>query len=215
MPLEGDQRDHEDMLARVETALAGPRLQDGSSDFDLNQDGADPSWKFRPAAVLVPIISAADGPKLVLTKRAAHLKHHPGQVSFPGGKVETSDNSVEDAALREAFEEIGLRRKHARLIGRLPCHKTVTGFEVHPVVAEISTDFASLGDPGEVEEVFQVPLEHVLNPANYFIEGRVWMGKPRRYFVVPYGPYYIWGATARMLRLLAETVGRDGHANHG
>lgn len=215
MPLEGVQRDHDNILARISTALATPSSQDGSSDFDLNNDGADASWKFRPAAVLVPIIPAPEGPRLVLTKRAAHLKHHPGQVSFPGGKVETSDNSVEDAALREAFEEIGLSRKHARLIGRLPCHKTVTGFEVHPVVAEISTDFASLNDPGEVEEVFQVPLDHVLNPANYFIEGRIWMGKPRRYYVVPYGPYYIWGATARMLRLLAETVGQDRHADHG
>ncbi|PLS22868.1 CoA pyrophosphatase [Neptunicoccus cionae] len=214
MPLEGERPEHENLLARVETALASPSAEGGSSDFDLNQDGADASWKFRPAAVLVPIIPAPEGPKLVLTKRAAHLKHHPGQVSFPGGKVETSDDSVEDAALREAFEEIGLNRKHARLIGRLPCHKTVTGFEVHPVVAEISTDFASLSDPGEVEEVFQVPLEHVLNPANYFIEGRIWMGKKRRYYVVPYGPYYIWGATARMLRLLAETVGQAGHDNH-
>lgn len=213
MPLEADIAGEFDDLARIESALAAPDTHLGSSDFDLNQDGADPSWKFRPAAVLVPLFLSPDGPKLILTKRAAHLKHHPGQVAFPGGKVDASDASIEDAAFREAYEEIGLLRKQTRRIGTLPLHKTVTGFEVHPIVATVSPDFVSRSDPGEVAEVFQVPLEHVLDPANYFIEGRVWMGKPRRYYVVPYGPYYIWGATARMLRLFAEKLGQSD-ANH-
>lgn len=193
-------------LDQIKRATGGDLAHLASSDFDLNADIPLPRASYKPAAVMVPILDAADGLRVILTRRAAHLKHHPGQIAFPGGKVDATDQSVEDAALREAWEEIGLQARQAELIGKLPLHRTVTGFEVQPIVARVSPDFAPLSDPGEVEEVFSVPLSHVTNPANYFIEGRVWMGKPRRYYVVPFGPYYIWGATARMLRMFADRL---------
>lgn len=190
-----------DWPALLRDALARPGGE--SSDFDLNPGTVLPAGRtLRPASVLV----AVWGDRVVLTKRASHLKHHPGQIAFPGGKQDEADASPEDAALREAEEEIGLDRSSVTLWGRLPAHETVTGFAVTPIMAEISGPFTPRPDRGEVEEVFTVPLSHVLDPAHYLIEGRVWRGDWRRYYVVPWGPYYIWGATARMLRGLAARV---------
>ncbi len=193
-------------LEHMQQVLEGLQDVQPSSDFDLNHDMRPVGMKFRPAAVLVPIIERGDQVNLVLTKRSAALKHHPGQISFPGGKVDASDDSPVAAALREAREEIGLSGKHVELLGSLPNHETVTGFDVHPFVARIASTFRAVPEAGEVEEVFEVPLAHVLNPQNYLIEGRVWMGQQRWYYVAPYGPYYIWGATARMLRMLADRM---------
>ena len=178
--------------------------QKGSSDFDLNSDNPPANVTYRSAAVLIPIVARGRGLEVILTKRAAHLKHHPGQVSFPGGKVELSDKSAEAAAIREAWEEIGVMQEQVQILGRLPNHKTVTGFQVQPFVAAISADFQPHSDPNEVEEVFSVPLSHILNAENYLVQGRKWMGHQRWYYTVPYGPHYIWGATARMLRLFAD-----------
>lgn len=200
-------------LDQIKRATQGGFGNVMSSDFDLNADKPLERSRYKPAAVMVPILEHATGLRVILTRRAAHLKHHPGQIAFPGGKVDATDQSVEHAAFREAEEEIGLRRAQCERLGTLPLHRTVTGFEVQPIVARVDHDFAPMSDPGEVEEVFHVPLEHVLDPANYFIEGRVWMGKPRRYYVVPFGPYYIWGATARMLRMFADRV-EHSHETH-
>jgi 8-oxo-dGTP pyrophosphatase MutT (NUDIX family) len=176
-----------------------------SSDYDLNPEVSLPSGRpLRRAAVLVPVWDRPDGPRMILTKRSSHLKHHPGQVAFPGGKVDPSDPSPEAAALREAQEEIGLDPRKVRILGRLPVHETVTGFEVIPVLSVVESGFQPEAEPGEVDEVFSVPLDHVLNPANFMIESRIWRGQRRRYYVVPWGPYYIWGATARILRGLAD-----------
>jgi 8-oxo-dGTP pyrophosphatase MutT (NUDIX family) len=156
----------------------------------------------RPAAVLVAIWQD----RLILTKRASHLKHHPGQIAFPGGKVDATDANAEATALREAHEEIGLRSEMVTILGRLPPHETVTGFSMVPILAQVSGDFRAIPEPGEVDEVFSVPFSHVLNKDNFRIEQRLWRGEWRRYFTVPYGPYYIWGATARILRGLADRV---------
>ncbi len=189
--------------ARLRQLLARPEAV-ASSDYDLNPGIAlAPDRRLRPAAVLVAVRLDARCARVILTKRSSHLQHHPGQVAFPGGKIEADDPSPEGAALRESAEEIGLGPGLVTVLGRLPAHETVTGFSVTPVVGVIRGDFRPRPRAGEVEEVFDVPLSHVLDPANYRVEGRLWQGQLRRYYTVPFGPYYIWGATARILRSLA------------
>lgn len=194
----------EDRLRAALSRPAGP-----SSDFDLNP-GIRPATDKppRPAAVLVPVWLRDDGPRLILTKRSSHLKHHPGQIAFPGGKVDPGDASPAAAALRETHEEIGLPKERVEILGTLPVHETVTGFAITPFVGLIRGSFTPVPEAGEVEEVFSLPLSHVLTPARFAIERRQWMGVWRRYYAVPYGPYYIWGATARILRGLADRVGQ-------
>lgn len=194
-----------DLMTPLLDALS--RNGSASSDFDLNPDTVLPEGrKLRPAGVLVPIQVLDGAPHVILTKRSSHLKHHPGQIAFPGGKQDESDTDVVAAALREADEEIGLRPGNVRVLGSLPSHETVTSFSVTPVIGEVLEPFAFKPEPGEVDEVFRVPLKHVTDPANFLIEGRRWRGRMRHYYTVPYGPYYIWGATARILRGLAERV---------
>lgn len=177
-----------------------------SSDFDLNPAIRLPEGRrLRPAAVLVPVWLQENGPpRLILTKRASHLQHHPGQVALPGGKIDETDAGPEAAALREAEEEIGLPSSQVTALGRLPPHETVTGFTVTPILAVVRGPFVPVPEAGEVDEAFTVPFAHVMDPASYRIERRRWRGEWRRYYAVPWGPYYIWGATARILRGLAE-----------
>lgn len=194
-----------DLRQRLTRALAQQGA--GSSDFDLNPDLALPgARRLRPAGVLVAISLATDVPQVILTKRSSGLKHHPGQIAFPGGKVDAGDADVTAAALREAWEEIGLPQDLPEVIGHLPMHETVTSFEVTPVVALLHQGFDIRPEAGEVAEVFSVPLAHVLDPKNYIIASRSWRGTRRHYYTVPFGPYYIWGATARMLRNLAGVM---------
>lgn len=191
----------------LRSALARPAGT--SSDFDLNPGIAlPPGAVLRPAAVLVPVWLAGGTARVILTKRSSRLKHHPGQIALPGGKIDPTDAGPEAAALRETEEEIGLPRARVEIIGRLPKHETVTGFDVTPVLALVRGDFDPVPEAGEVDEVFAVPFAHVMDPARFRIERRRWRGEWRRYYAVPYGPYYIWGATARILRGLAERVSR-------
>ncbi len=184
---------------RLRTALRRPG--GASSDFDLNPAvDLPPGRTLFPAAVLVAVWQD----RLILTKRSSHLKHHPGQIAFPGGKVDATDASHEAAALREAQEEIGLAPEKVEILGRLATHETVTGFAMTPILGLVRDFFDPSPEAGEVDEVFTVPLSHVLNPDNFNIERRMWRGEWRRFYTVPYGPYYIWGATARILRGLAE-----------
>ena len=192
-------------LTQLEAALAKPSA--ASSDFDLNPDVVlPPGRKLRPAGVLVPIFCGDTGAEVYLTKRSSVLKHHPGQIAFPGGKQDSDDVDITRTALREASEEIGLDPTNVSVLGQMPPHETVTGFIVTPVLAQIRAPFTPVPERGEVDEVFSVPLTHVLDRSRYLIQSRHWRGSRRHYYTVPYGPYYIWGATARMLRTLAEAV---------
>lgn len=177
-----------------------------SSDFDLNTDQDRPPGRvIRPAAVLVAVCPDQE-PSVLLTKRSSRLKHHPGQIAFPGGKCDPGDADVVETALREAWEEVGLSPETVSVKGVLPPHETISNFSVTPVLAQIDVPLTPVPEAGEVDEVFRVPLSHVLDPTRYSVQSRLWRGRWRRYHTVPYGPYYIWGATAWILRSLAEQV---------
>lgn len=196
-----------DPIAGVAAALE--RAWQPTSDFDLNPETVlAEGRRLRPAGVLVPLMMGRRGARVVLTQRSSALKHHPGQIAFPGGKQEEGDADVTAAALREAREEIGLDPANVEILGHLPTHETVTGFTVTPVVARVLSPYTPIPEEAEVAEVFDVPLDHVLQCSRYRIEARYWRGTMRRYYTVPFGPYYIWGATARMLRSLADVAGR-------
>jgi 8-oxo-dGTP pyrophosphatase MutT (NUDIX family) len=196
-----------DIENRLRRALALPG--NDSSDFDLNPDVPQPARPaLRAAGVLVAIDLTTPAPSLILTKRSARLKHHPGQISFPGGKQDPSDADPVAAALREAEEEIALPPRAVDVLGTLPPHETVTGFRVTPVLGLIRSPVILAPEAGEVEEVFRVPFAFVTDPANFRVEGRRWQGRRRHYYAVPWGPYYIWGATGRILRALADRLAR-------
>jgi 8-oxo-dGTP pyrophosphatase MutT (NUDIX family) len=196
-----------DILSSLRGAVR--RSGQASSDFDLNPGVVLPEGrKLRPAGVLIPVIEGANGPSVILTKRSSALKHHAGQIAFPGGKQDETDADVVAAALREAREEIGLPSDLVDVIGVLPTHETVTSFTMTPVIGVVSRPFDVVPEPGEVAEVFQVPLHHLINRDNYSVQSRRWRGQTRHFYTVPFGPYYIWGATARDLHGLAERMSK-------
>ncbi len=195
---------HRVNLSRVRRALDAPAS--GSSDYDLNPGMRRAGRPLRAASVLVPLVERGAGLNLILTRRAALLKHHPGQVAFPGGKQEPSDPTPLAAALREAWEEIGLDPASVEPLGALDPHETVTDFIVTPFVGVVPGDFRPRPEPGEVEEVFEVPLAFVLDPAHLQVHARRWQGVLRRYYAIPYGPHYIWGATARMMKNFSDRM---------
>lgn len=194
-----------DERARLTHALTRPSA--ASSDFDLNPEVAlPPNTALKPAAVLVAISHNGGDPHIILTKRASHLQHHPGQIAFPGGKIDAADASATAAALREASEEIGLSPNRAHILGTLAPHETVTGYRITPVFCHVRDHFDLIPAPSEVAEIFTVPLSHLTSLDNYRIQSRMWLGQRRHFYTVPYGPHYIWGATARILRGLAERM---------
>jgi 8-oxo-dGTP pyrophosphatase MutT (NUDIX family) len=151
-------------------------------------------------------VARPEGPHVILTRRAAHLKNHPAQISFPGGRVEARDDGPWEAALREAFEEIGLGPDKVELLGCLPTYLTVSGFKVHPCVGWIEPPVKFALDPYEVEEVFEVPLSYVLDPANRRRESEVFGDVRHEFWVIPYPGHRIWGATAGILTSLAKAL---------
>jgi 8-oxo-dGTP pyrophosphatase MutT (NUDIX family) len=171
------------------------------SDFDLSGERPD-APVLKQAAVLVPLIARDHGLNVLLTRRSNHLPTHAGQIAFPGGRREDSDADVGATALREAHEEIGLDPRFVTLLGASDAYETVTRFAVTPVVGLVDPLAPLTADPREVDEIFEVPLAFLMDPANHEPQSRSYNGVERRYYAMPYGDYYVWGATAGMLRAL-------------
>jgi 8-oxo-dGTP pyrophosphatase MutT (NUDIX family) len=188
----------DDLTERLKTRLK--RAAGTRSDYDLSPDlRAEAPTVLKPAAVLVPIVTRAPEPMLLLTRRADHLAAHAGQVGFPGGRIEPGDASPVAAALREAREEIGLEPEFVTAIGRLDDYETGTGFRITPVVGLLRPGFTLRLAAREVADAFEVPLSFLMEPKNHARHRAVWRGKEREFYALPYDGHYIWGATAGMI----------------
>ncbi|MHB2167100.1 CoA pyrophosphatase [Alsobacter sp. R-9] len=192
-------------LARL--SLAPPTGPGRRGDHDLMPHLApDPSVVHRPAAVLIPVVAHRDEATVLLTRRAAHLRDHSGQVAFPGGKIDPSDGTPVNAALREAEEEIGLARRFVRPLGYLDSYVTGTGFHIVPVVSLVDPAYEIALNPSEVDAAFEVPLAFLMTPGNHERHQREWKGLMRHYYAMPYGEHFIWGVTAGILRGMYERL---------
>lgn len=187
-PLEHAWRDHGDHVLNPESLIEVEGL------------------KLKDAAVLVPVVDDPDGAKVILTQRTAKLRKHSGQIAFPGGGIDEGDLSPEQAALREAEEEIGLDPSFVETVGRLPQYLSGTGFRIVPVLSVVRRGFVIKPNPDEVDAVFEVPLSFLMNPDNHQRDSRTWQGIVRHFYVMPYGERYIWGITAGIIRTLYERL---------
>ena len=159
----------------------------------------------RPAAVLIPVVDHPQ-PTVLLTQRSVHLAEHAGQISFPGGKIDATDASPLDTALREAFEEIGLGREFIEPIGYLDLYGTGFGFRILPTLARVRPGFKLVINHSEVDDAFEVPLAFLMNPENHQVHSKEFRGMERSYYAMPFAERYIWGATAGILRVLYERI---------
>ncbi|MBA9062914.1 8-oxo-dGTP pyrophosphatase MutT (NUDIX family) [Methylobacterium fujisawaense] len=203
-----------EFLARAAVGLSPdpPGPDDPTSnprgDHSLDPDGTAvmPPPPHRRAAVLVPVVRRADGPSLILTMRAANLRDHSGQVALPGGKIDPTDPGPADAALREAFEEIGLLPAAVRLLGYLDPYLSGTGFLVTPVIGLVDSEVTLTPNPAEVADVFEVPFPILMDPERYRLRSRAWQGRERWFYALTYGERLIWGVTAGILNNLRERL---------
>lgn len=196
-------------LEDLRAAVWGPPVGRERSDWDLTPElrrKLGDKRRLRPAAVLCAITPREDGLHVILTRRADHLKAHAGQIAFPGGKIDPQDRSPLAAALREAEEEIGLRREELDVLGAIERYETGTGFRVTPFVAATRRNYQPIIDVGEVAELFEAPLDHVLDLRNYQRCVRETPSGARRFYAVQWRDRFIWGATAAMLKTLADRV---------
>jgi 8-oxo-dGTP pyrophosphatase MutT (NUDIX family) len=206
-----------DFFARAQARLdldVPPGLTDASITPKRGDHDADPVMKkisevrpIRPAAVLVPVIDHAE-PTVLLTQRAQHLPNHPGQISFPGGKIEQADADPLAAALRETHEEIGLDRKAVAPLGYLDLYMTTLGYRIVPVIARVTPGFSLTLNTAEVDASFEVPLGFLMDQANVQRHSRDWNGMTRHYYAITFGERYIWGVTAGILRNMYDRIYR-------
>ncbi|MEL8055385.1 MAG: CoA pyrophosphatase [Pseudomonadota bacterium] len=188
---------------RLDPIVGTPRLPEGG-DLDFLEEERIPY--IRPAAVLIPVIPRASGPTALLTTRPETMAAHPGQVAFPGGKVDPVDTDEVAAALREAEEEVGVDPASVQLVARSAPYVTGTAFRITPVIGVLPEDFTPAPDPEEVADVFEAPLDFLFNQANHRTGEAVWKGKARRYTEMPWQGYRIWGVTAGIIRTLHQTL---------
>lgn len=197
------------LTLEVPAGLTDPSITPNRGDHD-----ADPVMRkiaevrpIRPAAVLVPIVEHAE-PTVLLTQRAQHLPDHPGQVSFPGGKIDKTDADPCASALREAQEEIGLDRAHVEPLGYLDLYMTTLGYRIVPVIARVKPGFSLSLNASEVDATFEVPLAYLMDQNNVQRHSRDWQGMTRHYYAFTFGEHYIWGVTAGILRNLYDRICR-------
>lgn len=202
-------RVHERLTLTVPAGLSDPNVTPARGDHD-----ADPVMRkvaevrpIRPAAVLVPIVDHPE-PSVLLTQRAQHLPDHPGQVSFPGGKIDKVDADPCASALREAEEEIGLTRAHVEPLGYLDLYMTTLGYRIVPVIARVKPGFTLKLNTSEVDATFEVPLAFLMDQSNVQRHSRDWQGMTRHYYAITFGERYIWGVTAGILRNLHDRIYR-------
>jgi 8-oxo-dGTP pyrophosphatase MutT (NUDIX family) len=191
----------------VPPALLDPDIipESGDSGTDRMLEIIAREQPIRPAAVLIPVVDHPE-PTVLLTQRSAHLSSHAGQIAFPGGKIDATDASPLDAALREAEEEVGLDRSFVEPLGYLDVYGTAFGFRILPTLARVRPGFQLAINQGEVDDAFEVPLSFLMNPANHQIHAKEFRGMERSYYAMPFAERYIWGATAGILRLLYERI---------
>jgi len=191
------------LVDRLAEALERGRLR---SPVLLEGDVLDPAdGDLTPAAVLVPVVDRPE-PTVILTQRPKTMRKHPGQISFPGGRMDPQDDGPVDTALREAEEEIGLPRAQVRVIGTADRYRTITGFEVTPVLAVVPPGLPLAPQPGEVDEMFEAPLHYLLDPRHQQVRTAQWQGHERCYFEIEWEGRRIWGATAAMIVNLARRL---------
>ena len=201
--------------ARARLTLDVPAgLTDASITPKRGDHDADPVMRkiaevrpIRPAAVLVPVVDHPE-PTVLLTQRAQHLPDHPGQVSFPGGKIDKADSSPCESALREAEEEIGLGRKLVTPLGYLDLYMTTLGYRIVPVIARVKPGFSLTLNTSEVDATFEVPLAYLMDQTNVQRHSRDWQGMTRHYYAITFGERYIWGVTAGILRNMYDRIYR-------
>lgn len=201
-------RFHQRILPTAPSVAALAKARGQTGDFDLNSDvpGTLRKPSLKPAAVLVPIITYEDDPKVLFIRRAEKLTNHSGQIAFPGGRVDATDENVAAAALREAEEEVGLDPNRVEVLGYGDTYETFTGYCVVPVVGLVQPGFEMQINPDEVADAFEVPLAHLMDQNNHVVASDQFYGRERFFYTMPYEEYYIWGVTAGMIRNLSERV---------
>ncbi len=195
-------------FARRAARQTPPEPGEDYGDHRLNPDLRElfAGRALRDAAVLVPVVDRGEEASVILTKRTEALRNHSGQVAFPGGRVDPEDASAEDAALREAMEEIGLERRLVEVVGRMPDYVSGTGFRVTPILGVVRPDFHLSVNPHEVDSVFEVPLRFLMDPANHSRDSRLWEGRERFFYRMPYENWMIWGLTAGIIHAVYERL---------
>ncbi|MEM9573911.1 MAG: CoA pyrophosphatase [Pseudomonadota bacterium] len=185
-----------------------PQVETGDFRFNPDLEETIRNGAQREAAVLIGVLEGAKGPSVLLTERTAKLRSHSGQIAFPGGRVDDTDRTYAETALRECEEEVGIGGEHLEIVGEMPVYFTGSGYRIHPVLAVISGDYTLRANDDEVASIFDVPLSFLMDEGNHLKNSREWQGKKRYFYEMPYGERYIWGVTAGILRVMFERLYR-------